>query len=97
MTPFSANYVANLQSRLASIRARCLQYGHDHRIGGTQKQLLDEVVELTAGNGVAHLLDPELVDRVKTALQFGEAKRYLAVPIDVGDVRALLASIGAEP
>ena len=55
----------------------------DHRIRVLREELSDEIRRRTP--------DPELVARVRSALDFGAQHRALAVPIDLTDLEQLLA------
>jgi hypothetical protein len=41
-------------------------------------------------------LDPELVKRLRTALQSARNRRFIAVPIDTTDLEAIVAHIDSE-
>jgi hypothetical protein len=43
------------------------------------------------------LVDRDVIDRVKSALEFGQRKKYLAVAIDIADIEALLKAVGGAP
>lgn len=73
-------YATACRNAIAShdaVRERCLVAELDNR--------------MLRGGIVGALIDPAIVERLRTAQEFGERTKRLAVPIDLRDVVAILA------